>query len=130
MRIIAAVATDDGKTTNNKHFGDADFYYIYEINEEGHRFIKSIDNSTDVENESHADPRKAKSVTAILSAEKVNTAVAKVFGPNLKRIRSKFVCILVKTSQIEEVLKKIQSEHAAVEAEWEKGSERSHLKLI
>ncbi|MDC7225323.1 MAG: NifB/NifX family molybdenum-iron cluster-binding protein [Spirochaetales bacterium] len=129
MKIITALATDDGITTNNRHFGDADYYFIYEITEDGYHFIKKIGNSTDVEGETHADPRKAKNVTEMLSAEKVNTAVARVFGPNLKRIKSKFVCILAKDDEITEILQKLILNRDSVETEWEKGTDRSFLRI-
>ena len=129
MRMIAAIATDDGITTNQRHFGDAAIYNIYEIDEEGHRFLKKIDNSSEIEEESHADPRKARSVAEMLSAENVNIAVAQVFGPNLKRIKSKFVCIIVKDLEISAVIQKVKSDYTAIEEEWKKGSERSHLRL-
>lgn len=129
MKITAAVATNDGKTTIKKHFGDADYYYIYEVSAEQFHLLKKIDNSSDVEEERHADPRKAKSVAAVLSSENVNTAVAKVFGPNLKRIKSKFVCVIVNDEQIEDAVKKVQQRCQDIEAEWNKGLERSYLKF-
>ena len=61
VKLKVAFATDDGKTFMSRHFGDAEYYYIYEINKENAEFIKKINNTTEEEEDIHADPTKAKS---------------------------------------------------------------------
>lgn len=130
MNIIAAFATDDGTHFINRHFGDADLYDIYEISREDSRFIKQIRNTTGEEDEDiHADPRKAKSVAGILLKEGVTTAVSNIFGPNIKRIRKKFVCVICREKTIEAGVRSIQRHIDEIEAEWLKGAERGHLRL-
>lgn len=60
-KLKFAFATDDGISFINRHFGDADFYDIYEISADKNKFIKRIDNTTEDE-EIHADPKKAKTL--------------------------------------------------------------------
>ena len=61
MKIKVAFATDDGKIFMDRHFGDAEYYDVYEISEIDSKFIKRIKNTTEEDNESvHADPEKAK----------------------------------------------------------------------
>ncbi len=129
MIIKAAFATDDGTYFMGRHFGDAEFFDIYEINENSFSFVKRILNSVEEEDGVHADPEKAKSISQILSEEEVNCAVSKVFGPNIKRIRKKFVCILMDNIKISEAVKKIQENFKIVENEWIKGEERGHISL-
>jgi len=130
MNLTAAFATDDGTLFMNRHFGDADFYDIYEITAEDSEFLKRIPNTSEEENEAvHADPLKAHSVAGLLLKEEVNTAVSKVFGPNIKRIRKKFVCVLSGDETIEGAIRTIQKHMAEIEAEWLEGPDRCHLRL-
>ncbi|NQT65731.1 MAG: dinitrogenase iron-molybdenum cofactor biosynthesis protein [FCB group bacterium] len=127
-KLKVAFATDDGKTFMGRHFGDAEYYYIYEIDDENANFIKKIDNTTE-EEDIHADPKKAKGISNLLLDENVSVVVSKVFGPNIKRIKKKFVCIVVKEKEIEESINKICSNIGKIYEEWEKGKERKHLSL-
>ena len=95
-KLKVAFATDNGKTFMGRHFGDAEYYDIYEINDKNTEFIKKISNSTEEEEDVHADPQKAKGISNLLLEEDVSVVVSKVFGPNIKRIKKKFVCILMK----------------------------------
>ena len=126
-KIRVAFATDNGKTFMGRHFGDADFYDIYKIDGNKANFIKRIDNTVDEEEEVHADPQKAKGISKLLLTEKVNVVVSKIFGPNIKRIKKKFVCIVIKDEEIEEGINKICTNIEKIYNEWEKGEERQHL---
>lgn len=126
-KIRVAFATDNGKTFMGRHFGDADFYDIYEIDGNKANFIKRIDNTVDEKKDVHADPKKAKGISKLLLNENVNVVVSKIFGPNIKRIKKKFVCIVVKDKEIEEGINKICTNIEKIYNEWEKGEERQHL---
>jgi len=128
-KIKIAFATDDGKTFIGKHFGDARFYDIYEINGNNAKFIKRISNTVDEEENVHADPKKAKGISTLLLDEKVTVVVSKIFGPNIKRIKKNFVCIVVRDVEIDIGLKKICDNIEKIYIEWEKGNERKHLTL-
>lgn len=125
-KLKVAFATDDGKSFMGRHFGDSDYYYIYEIDNNSAEFIKKINNNTE-EEEIHADPKKAKGITNLLSEENVNVVVSKVFGPNIKRIKKKFVCIIVKEEKVEKSIDNICNNIENIFNEWEKGDKRRHL---
>jgi len=127
-KILVAFATDDGKEFIDRHFGDADFYDIYEIDENSADFVKRIDNTVD-EEEVHADPRKAKGISQLLEKENVKVVVARVFGPNIKRIKKKFVCIVMNDESLDESMNRLCKNIRIVAAEWEKGEDRKHLVL-
>lgn len=129
-KIRVAFATDNGKTFMGRHFGDADFYDIYEIDGNKANFIKRIDNTVDEEEEVHADPQKAKGISKLLLDENVNVVVSKIFGPNIKRIKKKFVCIVVKDEEIEEGINKICTNIEKIYNEWEKGESRDSLSFL
>ena len=129
MKLRVAFATDDGKTFMGRHFGDARFYDIYELDEDRASFIKRIENTVDEEEDVHADPKKAKGISTLLLDEKVAVVVSKIFGPNIKRIKKKFVCIVVRDDEIDVGLKKICNNIEKIYVEWEKGNERKHILL-
>lgn len=126
--LRVACATDDGTSFVNRHFGDAEHYDIYDVSSESVRFVKRIDNSTEEEEEEvHADPKKAKGIASILRQESVQVALTKVFGPNIKRIKSKFVCILSGSLEIEQGILKVQQNFPRVLEAWQQGEERYFL---
>ncbi len=125
-----AFATDDGEKYIDNHFGDAKYYDVYEILESESKFIKRISNTTEEDDEEiHADPKKAKGVVSLFKNEDIQTVVSKVFGPNIKRIRKKFVCILMNNQNIQDSIKIVQDNLNAISDEWEKGEDRKHLNL-
>ena len=128
-KLKVAFATDDGKTFMDRHFGDAEYYYIYEMNKENAEFIKKINNTTEEEEDVHADPKKAKSIAKLLKQEQVQILVSKVFGPNIVRIKKKFVCILIKEKSIKNSIDIIKSNYLTIAEEWEMGKDRNFLKL-
>ncbi len=128
-KLKVAFATDDGKTFMSRHFGDAEYYYIYEIDNENTEFIKKISNTTEEEEDVHADPKKAKSIAKLLRQEQVQTLVSKIFGPNIVRIKKKFVCILIKENSIENSIEIIKNNLPIIAKEWEMGEERNFLRL-
>ncbi len=128
MRI--AFATDNGTHFMNRHFGDAEFYEVYEVSENSFNYHKKIMNITEEDNESpHGDPVKAKGVTALFKDENIKVLVTKVFGPNIKRINKKFVCVLIDEDTIDSSLPIIQQNMQKIEQEWQKGENRDFLKL-
>ncbi|MFW5855938.1 MAG: NifB/NifX family molybdenum-iron cluster-binding protein [Bacillota bacterium] len=126
MELNIACATDDGQNFIDRHFGDADYYYIYSVSGEKAEFINKI-NNTSIEEKQHADPRKAKSVLQILKSENVHCGVSCAFGPNIKRVKKHIVPIIIKEKNIESGLEKLKSNFDRIKSLWEKGKQREHL---
>ena len=129
MNFFVAFATDDGKTFMDRHFGEANFYDIYEISEDEANFVKRIDNTVDEEDGVHASPEKAGGIAHLLMRENVKVVVAKVFGPNIERIRKKFVCVLMDDPSLDDSIKNLCKKLELVYDEWEKGEERKYISL-
>ncbi|MCD6583522.1 MAG: dinitrogenase iron-molybdenum cofactor biosynthesis protein [Candidatus Omnitrophica bacterium] len=130
MEFIFAFATDDGKTLRGEgHFGNASSYSIYKISSDGYEFIEKRDNFEveEDEDDKHGDPDKAKAVSSLLKG--VDVFVGKRFGPNIKRMIKKFVCIVIreKSVRIEEAVKLIKDNMDRVEEEYKKGEARKPL---
>jgi len=122
-----AFATNDGNTYNDTHFGDSDYYDLYELSETEAVFLERITNTVDEEEEVHADPKKAKGIMDLLVKNGVHTVISKVFGPNIKRIKRKFVCILMNNACLDDSISFLCKNLESVHNEWAKGKERKHL---
>ncbi|MEA2105688.1 MAG: NifB/NifX family molybdenum-iron cluster-binding protein [Bacteroidota bacterium] len=129
MKLRVAFATDDGKMFMKRHFGDAMFYDIYEISERESFFIKRLENTTSEEETQHADVQKAKGISSLLKKDGIHIVVSQVFGPNIKRIKKKFVPLIVKEPVIEQAINAIQQNISVILKEWERGTERKHVIL-
>ena len=125
-RMRLAVATDDGEHFMGRHFGDAEFFEIFEFSESRYEIVGRVTNDLD-EEEGHADPRKAKGIAGILCEQGVQVAVARIFGPNIKRIKKHFVCVLTGHEKICDCLELLMRDYPEIIAEFEKGGERGFL---
>lgn len=125
-KMIAAFATDEGKTFMDRHFGDAIQFDIYEINASESHFIKTIENKTIAQQEIHGSG-KAAGIAGMLKKENVQILVSKKFGTNINKMKLKFVCMLMNNDSISEALQQIQENLVTVTAEWAKGEERHFL---
>ena len=127
-KLIIAFASNDEKHLVDDHFGEAKVYLVYEIGE-GYVKLLNIVSNTSPEEQKHADPNKAKGVAGLLKPYGAQVLVNKAFGGNIKRMQTKFVCILSKLETIEESIKNIQTHFQDVVNEWERGEARDFLRL-
>ena len=83
-RIQLAIACE-GEAIPRKHFGDCPEFLVYELYEDGEcRLIKTQSN-TSPEEQGHADPKKLKSVTGLISG--CEAVVSGLISPNFMRMR-------------------------------------------
>ncbi len=125
-RMRLAVASDDGEHFMGRHFGDAEFYEIFDFSGSGYEVVGRVTNDLD-EEDGHADPEKAKGIAGILRKQGVQVTAARVFGPNIKRIKKHFVCILTSHEKISDGLEMLVDGYPGIIAEFEKGGERGFL---
>jgi predicted Fe-Mo cluster-binding NifX family protein len=126
--MIVACATDDGKHFMDRHFGDAEYYDLYEVSEDTCRFIERIVNNTE-EEEGHADPKKARGIVNLLKDRGVEAGLTKVFGPNIKRIKKQILPILTSEEAIEAGLEKVMGNLETALGQLALGEDRDHLDL-
>ena len=88
-KLRVAFGLEDEMTLTGEHFGDANFFRIYDVYEDGRVvFVDERPNSTPEEGEHeehHGDPRKFKAVIDTLSDCDVLAGFR--MGPNFLRIR-------------------------------------------
>ena len=65
----------------------------------------------------------------MLKKEGVSMSVSRVFGPNLKRIKKKFLCVITEEGSIKDSIKKLQHIFPELVVEWVKGEERNFIRL-
>jgi len=125
MKIKLACGTDNGTEFTNEHFGSSKYFLIYDFDLETKdlRFLKRKENSTQ-EEEKHGDIKKAKSVSELL--KNVFALVAFRYGPNIIRIKKRFVPIISREKNIEKTLNKVKlySNKIKTEIEKEKGIDK------
>ena len=85
QRHIRFALSCAGETVPRKHFGDCPEFRIYELTEDGESRLIETQTNTSPEEERHADPKKLKSVTSLLSECEV--LVSGLQSPNFLRIR-------------------------------------------
>jgi len=78
------------------------------------------------ENKSHGDPGKAEATSSVLNG--VDVLVGKIMGPNIVRLRKKFVPIIVRQPDIGAALKILKENLIEITEEKEK-TERKGLIL-
>ncbi|MCD6414234.1 MAG: hypothetical protein J7L23_01245 [Candidatus Diapherotrites archaeon] len=102
--IKIAVGTDDGTHFTDEHFGSARFYLIYELNLDTLELKKVEERkNTSVEERMHGDPNKAQSVSELL--KDIDALVAFAMGPNIIRIKKRFVPVISRDKNVEKSLK-------------------------
>ena len=119
MKIKLACGTDNETEFTNGHFGSSKYFLIYDFDLETKdlRFLKRIENSTQ-EEEKHGDIKKAKSVSELLKS--VFVLIAFRYGPNIIRIKKRFVPIISREKNIEKTLYKIKHFSNKIKSEIEK----------
>ncbi len=110
-KIRVAFGMEDELTLTEEHFGDAEFFKIYDVYEDGRvEYVDSRDNKTPEEEEHeehHGDPRKFRAVISLL--EDCDVLAGFRMGPNFLRIRDKSdkVPLLTETRVLREAVAKI-----------------------
>jgi len=119
MKIKLACGTDNETEFSNEHFGSSKYFLIYDFDLEikDLKFLKRIENSTQ-EEEKHGDIKKAKSVSELL--ESVSVLVANRYGPNIKRIKKRFIPIISREKNIEKTLNKVKLYSNKIKSEIKK----------
>lgn len=105
IAFLAAFGTDDGKTLKSgNHVGMSKYFSIYSFSDGGQEFIEQRNNVKYKEDETktHGDPGKAKATASAL--QNIDVLVGQRFGPNITRLRNKFVCAVVRKDTVEQAI--------------------------
>lgn len=119
IKIKLALAVNQSKIFEEKHFGDAEQFLIYEWAEGQICFEKAILNPLTNNSNGHHSPEKAKKIMSLLTDNHVNVLVSKRFGSNIKKVNASFVPVLIEGSTPEEVFPILEKQMKWIEEEWE-----------
>ncbi|MEN8224703.1 MAG: NifB/NifX family molybdenum-iron cluster-binding protein [Bacteroidota bacterium] len=121
MNLRFAFAVNYQGQFEKKHFGDADKYIVYEINNGQLKFVSEENNqfkSMD-ENAEHGSAKKGKAIIELLKNLDINVLVSRQFGLNIKLINEHFIPIKISFLYPEEVLPILEKHLHWIIDEWE-----------
>jgi len=107
--LVFAIGTDDEKTIKqDDHVGMSKQFSIWKYSKGKLTFQETRDNARYKEDETriHGDPNKAKATALALKG--VDVLVGKMFGPNIVRLKNRFVCVVIRELQINKAIKIIE----------------------
>ncbi len=120
-RLTFAIGTDNGKIIKQgEHIGESRYFSIWDYLEGGMTFREKRENIKYEENESllHGDPKKAEKVASVLNG--VDIIVGKMIGPNVVRMRKKYVPVIIREPSIDKALKIIKENINEIVDEYHK----------
>ncbi len=107
-----AVSTEDGEEITRDHFGEGKFFLIYEIGKDGYALIERREN-TSPEEEEHGSEIKARGIMYLL--KDIPVLLGFQFGPNIMRIKDKFLPIVSRERGIERALSLLMKNYDSLE---------------
>ncbi len=119
--LLFAVGTDDNETIkSNDHVGMSKYFQVWAYSEGELTFKEKRENAKyKEENERiHGDPGKAKATSSVLTG--IDVLVGKMFGPNIVRLKNKFVCVVVREPEIKKVTEIIKENINEIAEEYDK----------
>jgi ferredoxin/predicted Fe-Mo cluster-binding NifX family protein len=107
--LLFAIGTDDDKLIKpDDHVGMSRYFQVWQYLNGEMKFKEKRENVKYKEDEDriHGDPGKAKATSSVLTG--INVLVGKMFGPNIVRLRNKFVCVVIREPEIEKAIEIIK----------------------
>ncbi len=130
--ITIACATNDKIHFTNTHFGDATFYNIYEISNSNFKLMYTLKNSekdTDEIHEEHGSTLKAKSMVKQLKARGVQVLMNRNFGPNIARMKTRFIPVITSESNLARGILKLVKNFEVISNSHTDGNDFPIIKL-
>lgn len=133
--LIVAIATEDGVSMPKSHFGEALQFEIYSVSAGGAEKRQTVRNPH--AEEKHGDGQhhgggnsgRGNGIGRLLGEYGVQVMVSRAFGPNIQRMRQRFVPVKVDVERPEAALTLLQSHWDEVVSRWQQGESRKHLVL-
>jgi len=123
--LVFAIGTDNEEIIkSDEHFGMSKYFQIWKYSK-GSTFLKETrENAKYKEDETitHGDPGKAKATASVLVD--VDVLVGKMMGPNIARLKKKFVPVVVREPNIKKSLEIIKENINEIFEEKEKTDRR------
>ncbi len=124
MKLRFAFAVNHNDQFEKKHFGDADKYIIYELQNDILEYVSEETNlfkALDEEAE-HGSKKKGKAIIGLLKDKGVNVLVSMQFGTNIKLINEYFIPVNISLTHPKEVMAVLDKHLHWIADEWERKS--------
>jgi len=111
MNLRFAFAVNNEGDFQEKHFGDAEKYIIFEHDSRQLVFIDEITNTKkDIDEETqHGSKRKGNEIIEYLKSFDVKVLVSMQFGKNIKMVDKHFIPVIVSNENVNEIIKIIET---------------------
>jgi len=123
--LFFAIGTDDNKIIkSDDHVGMSKYFQIWKYSDgdltlkEKRKNVKYGEDKERV----HGDPNKAKATSSVLTD--IDVLIGKMFGPNIIRLKNKFVCAVIREPEIKKAIKIIKENINEIIAEKNKKERR------
>ena len=137
---IAMAETDaDNDTLAKGHFGSAPQFRLFKMDGTSVTYLRSVDNPrgpASPDPQSHEGHHHAgggghqgHGIGRLLGDEGVQVMVSRAFGANIKRMRQRFLPVVVRSERVDDAVAMLQAHWVQIEQHWNQGSERKHLVL-
>ena len=124
MRLRFALAVDDEYRFEARHFGDADRFLIYTL-EDGKMILSSeeINNSKLIdEDRGQGSIPKGNAIIKLLKEKGVNVLVSKQFCRNISLLNEHFIPVVITLEQQNEIINILNKHLHWIKDEWENNS--------
>ncbi|MCD6347390.1 MAG: hypothetical protein J7L96_08230 [Bacteroidales bacterium] len=120
MKLIFAFAVNTANRFTKNHFGDADKYLIYQVENDKLKLVAEEENlSRDIdENNNHGSKKKGNAIIQHLKERNVNSIVSMQFGKNIKMVNKHFIPIVIYEENPEQAIEVINKHLHWVWDEW------------
>ena len=140
---IAMAETDaDNDTLAKGHFGSAPQFRLFKMDATSVTYLRSVDNprgpaspegpdahSHEGHHHGQGDGHQGHGIGRLLGDEGVQVMVSRAFGANIKRMRQRFLPVVVRSERVDDAVAMLQAHWVQIEQHWNQGSERKHLVL-
>jgi predicted Fe-Mo cluster-binding NifX family protein len=108
--MIFAFGMQDEENLIKEHVGESRFFFILNITAKRHKLIRKALNKSP-EEIMHGDPNKARAIAKIMQANNVKAIVGLAMGLNIKRMKEKFLPIILRKERLEDAIQVIQKHY-------------------
>ncbi len=123
--LVIAIGTDNEKIIKpDEHFGMSKYFQVWNYSN-GEIFLKETRENAKYEEDetiTHGDPSKAKATASVLTG--VDVLAGKMMGPNIDRLKKKFVPVIIREPDIKKSLEIIKENINEIFEEKEKTDRR------
>lgn len=119
--LMFAIGTDDDEVIKqDDHVGMSKYFQVWKYSNGNLTFKEKRENVKYKENEEriHGDPRKAKATSFVLTG--IDVLVGKMFGPNIVRLKNKYVCAVIRELEIKKAIEVIKENINEIVDEYKK----------